>query len=259
MSLEHAFFTADVFTDTPFGGNQLAVFPDARGIPEDRMQDVAREFNFSETSFVLPAVERVHTRRLRIFNPAGELPFAGHPTLGTAFGPPPPPAARLAAVVGLDETDVLQGPEAPQAVSCGVPFLFVPLRDRKALARARPDLAAWEGTLSRSWASMLFLFCRDPERAGSDLRARMFAPGSGIPEDPATGGAAVALAGYPGVRDPRRDGTLRWIVEQGFEMGRPSLLEVEADKRGGEIAATRVGGASVLVSRGTMRIPPGRT
>ncbi len=84
MSLEHAFCTADVFTNTPFSGNQLAVFPDARGIPEDRMQDVAREFNFSETVFVLPAVEGAHTRRLRIFTPGGELPFAGHPTLGTA-------------------------------------------------------------------------------------------------------------------------------------------------------------------------------
>lgn len=175
------------------------------------------------------------------------------------FGPPPPPAARLAAVVGLDETDVLAGAEAPQAGSCGVPFLFIPLRDRGALARARIDLPAWEETLSRAWASMVFLFCRDAERPGSDLRARMFAPGSGIPEDPATGGAAVALAGYLAVRDSRRDGTLRWIVEQGFEMGRPSILEVEADKRDGVIAATRVGGASVLVSRGSMRIPAQRT
>jgi trans-2,3-dihydro-3-hydroxyanthranilate isomerase len=306
MSLEHAFYTADVFTDTPFGGNQLAVFPDARGIPADRLQDVAREFNFSETVFVLPPEDRAHTRRLRIFTPGGELPFAGHPTLGTAhvlaeigdlalggertrivfeegvgpvaveirardgkpvftqlsaarlpeIGPPPPPAARLAAVVGLDGADVLEGAEGPQAVSCGVPFLFVPLRDRAALARARLDRAAWDETLADAWASKVFLFCRDPERAGSDLRARMFAPGSGTAEDPATGAAAVALAGYLAARDPRRDGTLRWIVEQGFEMGRPSLLELEADKRRGDVTATRVGGASVLVSRGTMRIPP---
>jgi trans-2,3-dihydro-3-hydroxyanthranilate isomerase len=116
-------------------------------------------------------------------------------------------------------------------------------------------VTAWEATLSGAWASKVFLFCRDPERPGSDLRARMFAPDSGIPEDPATGSAAVALAGYLASRESQRDGTLRWIVEQGFEMGRPSILELEADKRDGEITATRVGGASVLVSRGTMRIP----
>lgn len=303
--MEFAYCTVDVFTDAPFGGNQLAVFPDARGIPEGRMRDVAREFNFSETVFVLPPRDPGHTRRLRIFTPGGELPFAGHPTLGTAHvlaelgeialtgevtnivfeegvgpvpieirarngapvfsmlsaarlpevGPPPPPSERLAAVVGLDPADLMDGAEAPQAVSCGVPFLFVPLHDRRALARARLDHGAWERTLAGAWASKVFLFCHDPEREGSDLRARMFAPSSGIAEDPATGGAAVALAGYLGERDPRRDGTLRWVVEQGFEMGRPSILHVEAEKRDGRITAARVGGASVLIGRGIMRIP----
>jgi trans-2,3-dihydro-3-hydroxyanthranilate isomerase len=304
--MEHSFCTADVFTDVPFGGNQVAVFPDARAIPEERMQDVAREFNISETVFVFPAREPGHTRRVRIFTPGGELPFAGHPTLGTAhalaelgeialdgevtrivfeegigpvpveirarngvptfarlsaaklpeIGPPPPPAAHLAAVLRLEEKDFLEGAFTPQAVSCGVPFLFVPLRDRQALARARLDQQAWEDTVASFWASMVFLVCRDPERRGSDLRGRMFAPGAGIPEDPATGAAAVALGGYLAERDPRRDGILRWVLEQGFEMGRPSILEIEAEKRDGRVTATRVGGASVLVARGTMRIPP---
>jgi trans-2,3-dihydro-3-hydroxyanthranilate isomerase len=103
---------------------------------------------------------------------------------------------------------------------------------------------------------MLFLFAWDPEWPGSDLRARMFAPAMGIPEDPATGAAVSALAGYLGSRDALATGTLRWRVEQGFEMGRPSILDLEADKRDGQIVAVRVGGASVLVSEGEMEIPP---
>jgi trans-2,3-dihydro-3-hydroxyanthranilate isomerase len=99
------------------------------------------------------------------------------------------------------------------------------------------------------------VFATEAERPGHDVRARMFGPAVGVVEDPATGSAASALGGYLGVRDPRRDGTLRFVVEQGFEMGRPSILEVEIDKKEGAIREIRVGGASVLVSEGTMEIP----
>jgi trans-2,3-dihydro-3-hydroxyanthranilate isomerase len=300
----YRYLTADVFTDEPFGGNQLAVFPDARGIPEHRLQDVAREFNFSETTFVYPPSDQAHTRRVRIFTPGTELPFAGHPTVGTAHvlaaigdlalagertrivfeelvgpvpvtihaaggqptfcqmavarlpdeGPLAPPREALAEVLGLEPDDLLDGDWAPRGYTCGVPYLFVPVRDRGAVARSRVKLDAWERTLEGTWAPELFVFSRDGERAGSDLHARMYAPGLGVGEDPATGSAAAALAGYLVRREPPREGTLRWRLEQGFEMKRPSILEIEADVVRGEVTGVRVGGATVIVCEGTMSI-----
>ncbi|MBV9774004.1 MAG: PhzF family phenazine biosynthesis protein [Gemmatimonadetes bacterium] len=303
--MEARYHTLDVFTDRVFGGNPLAVFPDGRGLTSGQMQRIARELNLSETVFVLPPDDPAHTRRLRIFTPGMELPFAGHPTLGTAFllaalgevamegeetgivfeegvgpvpvrirgrdGAPvftqltaaqlpehrPSPLSReqAAGLLGLDPGDVLDGEWGPEAVSCGVAFLFVTLRDRAALGCARVDPARWEALLAREWAPHVYVLARDPELPGSDLRSRMFAPAMGIVEDPATGAAAAALAGYLAARSGERDGTLRWTVEQGFEMGRPSLVHVEADVRGGAVTASRVGGASVRVAEGTMRIP----
>jgi trans-2,3-dihydro-3-hydroxyanthranilate isomerase len=139
-------------------------------------------------------------------------------------------------------------------VSCGTPFLFIALRDRAAVAKARLNLDLWESTLRGYPTNKLFFFAMDAELPGHQVRARMFAPELGIMEDPATGGACAALAGYLGSRDARADGTLQWIVEQGFEMGRPSILEVEADKTGGRITASRVGGRTVLVCEGTMTL-----
>jgi trans-2,3-dihydro-3-hydroxyanthranilate isomerase len=301
---KYPYLTADVFTDQPFGGNQLAVFPDARGIPEHRLQDVAREFNFSETTFVYPPNDPAHTRRVRIFTPGTELPFAGHPTVGTAHvlaaigdvpmtgetthivleelvgpvpvairaeagkptfcqlsvaklpeeGPPPPSNEALAAALDLDPSELLDGEWAPRAYSCGVPYLFVALRDRDAVARSRIKLDAWERSLEGTWAPEVLVFARDGERAGSDLHGRMYAPAFGIAEDPATGSAAAALAGYLAARQDRRDGTLRWVLEQGFEMKRPSILEIEADVAGGAVTAVRVGGATVIMSEGAMEI-----
>ena len=298
------YLTADVFTDAPFGGNQLAVFPDATGIPDDRLQDVAREFNYSETTFVYPAGNRADARRVRIFTPGTELPFAGHPTIGPAHvlaaigditltgelthivleekvgpvpvtiraeggrpvyceltaaklpeeGPPPPSREALARALSLDVDELLDGEWAPRAWTCGVPYLFVPVRDRAAVARSRVNAEAWERALAGTWAPEIVLFAREGERAGSDLHGRMYAPGFGIAEDPATGSAAAALAGYLARRDPRRDGTLRWRLEQGFEMKRPSILDISADLTNGEITAVRVGGASVIVCEGGMEI-----
>ena len=303
--MRYRYYTTDVFTDQPFGGNQLAVFPDARGLSAQQMQHIAHEFNFSETTFVLPPQDPAHTRWVRIFTPGAEMPFAGHPTVGTAyvlatigdvalsgdttcvvfeegvgpvpvsiraqngrpvfaqlsaarmpeFGPPPPAVGVLAQALSLDESDVLGGADFPQAISCGVPFLFVPLRSRDAVRRARLNRDAWEKSLATYWAREIFLFSYEVERPGSNLHARMFAPALGIGEDPATGSAATALAGYLGVRDQRRDGTLRWIVEQGFEIGRPSILDVEADKQNGQITAIRVGGAAVMMCEGFMAVP----
>ena len=300
--MRYRFLTADIFTDKPFGGNQLAVFPDAAGLDDEQMFALAREFNFSETTFVFPP-EKGGTRRVRIWTPGGEVPFAGHPTVGTAHvlaetgeipltgdstsivfeeevgpvpvtiravagkpvfaqlsvaklpevGPPVPTRETLASMLSLEPKDLVGGHFSPQSVSCGLPFLFVALKDRGAVKRSHIRSDQWERTLGSAWASMIMVFSRDPEREGSDIRARMYAPGISVPEDPATGSACAALGGYLAARDPRNDGTLRWVVEQGFEMGRPSIIEVEVDKTASAITGVRVGGASVTISEGTIR------
>jgi len=297
----YQFYTADVFTDTQFGGNQLAVLPDARGLTTEQMAAIAREFNYSESTFVFPPEDPKHTRRVRIFTPGGEVPFAGHPTVGTAHvlaaigeltltgaetrivleenvGPVPvvirardgkpefaqfsvamlprvskSPVSRetLASMLSLDTNDLLDGDYAPQGVSCGLPFLLVPLRDRKAVARSRLRLEPWEQSLKGKEHEMVMVFAADGERPGSDMHARMYGPSVNVIEDPATGSACACLAGYLAARAPR-DGTLRWVVEQGFEMGRPSIIHIEADKANGNITAVRVGGNTVLVAKGEL-------
>lgn len=286
----------DVFTDTRFGGNQLAVLPDARGLSDAAMQQIAREFNFSETTFVLPP-EQGHTRRVRIFTPRAEMPFAGHPNVGTAFalasagefgpldqpltvtfeeraGPVPVTVERLAdgmircelrapeplslgplvppevlaPAVSLAPDDIVARTHPPRVASVGLPFVFAELRDRAALQRARPNLAGVDGVVALGVVPDIHLYVRGDD--GFDLRARMFAPLDGVPEDPATGSANVALAALLASLDPSADGVLRWRIAQGVEMGRPSLLEATAVKRGGEVVEARVGGGSVLVSQG---------
>ena len=302
----YVFHTLDVFTDHVHGGNPLAVVPDARGLTAGQMQSIAREFNISETVFVLPPADARHTRRLRIFTPRTELPFAGHPTIGAAHllaslgevssaageshitfeegvgpvpvvvrsrgdapafaelraaqlpepGPEPPPSAVIAAALSLTQGDVGTGEWEPAGVSCGVGYLFVPLRDVGAVSRARLDRGHWQEGIAGWWASSICVFARDPDAQTPTLRARVFGPAVGIEEDPATGSAAVALAGYLAARDTTPTGRLRWVVRQGVEMGRPSTLFIEADKRDGSVTATRVGGAAVRVSDGTMTVPP---
>ncbi len=298
--MRYRYHTLDVFTDRLFGGNPLAVVTDARGISDAQMQAIARELNLSETVFVLPP-EAGGTRRVRIFTPGAELPFAGHPTVGTALllialgevpaeegetevvleegvgavpvrvwvrggkpkfaqltaAQPPvvgpaPPREELAAVLGLDPADLSNGWE-PAVASAGVGFTVIPLRDVAALGRARLDLAAWERVLARTDAPGVYPVV--PAAPGGTVRVRMFAPAMGIPEDPATGAAAAALAGYL-ARDAQQ-GTLRWTVEQGMEMGRPSTIYLEADVHNGIVTRARVGGSAVLVSEGTLEIPTG--
>ena len=303
--MRYQFHTADIFTEHAFGGNQLAVFPDARGLETRQMELVTREFNISETVFVLPPEDAKHTRRLRIFTPGMEVPFAGHPTVGTAFvlasigevplqgevtplvfeegigpigvsihardgrpvftalaaakmpefGPEPPPVADIAAMLSLEVADLLTEPDRPCAVSCGIPFLFVALRTKQAIKRARLQRKAWERLLSGFWAPHVYLFTYETNTEEAFVHSRMFAPLMGVDEDPATGAAATALAGYLGALDKTGAQSLRWIVEQGYEMGRPSRLEVEADRTNGAIVAIRVGGTSVMMSEGEMDIP----
>ena len=305
--MKHRFVTCDIFTSRVFGGNPLAVFPDARELPEESLQQIAREFNLSETVFIYPPSDDAHTRRLRIFTPAAEIPFAGHPTVGAAFvlatlgeialtepetrvvfeegvgpvpvlmrvsggkpvftqlttavrpevGPPTPGRSILADILSLEPADILGGMMAPQAVSCGLPFLIVPLKDRDAVRRAKVRLDHWESSLRLYWAPEILVFARDPELDGSDIRARVFVPGLSVPEDPATGSAAAALGAYLAARDTTSATSLRYVVEQGFEMGRPSILELEVEKEDGAITSVRVGGEAVMVSEGEISIPAG--
>jgi trans-2,3-dihydro-3-hydroxyanthranilate isomerase len=297
------FHTLDVFTGHTFGGNPLGVFPDAAHLPTELMQQVAREMNLSESVFLGPP-ESGGAARVRIFTPGVEVPFAGHPTVGTAIflasgldlapedgsitlvleenvghvpvevrfraGRPvfaqfttavlsehrasPYSCAELAAMVGLDEDDVC-GDLTPEMVSCGLPYHVLPVRTVDAVRRAVLDMSAWQRMLADSWAHHVYLVCTDAEGVGVDVRVRMFAPGSGVPEDPATGSAAAALGGYLAKADGRAEGTLSWTVEQGIEIGRPSILHVEADRTDGETRGIRVGGQAVFVSSGTMSVP----
>ena len=297
------FHTLDVFTDHTFGGNPLGVFPDAAHLPAATMQRIAREMNLSETVFLGPPETPEGAARVRIFTPGVEVPFAGHPTVGTAIflagagaapegtvtlvleeniGPVPvevrmergdPVFARfttamlpehrpsphtlddLAAMIGLEPEDVRVDGLGPEMVSCGLPYHVVPVRSVDAVRRAALDTARWQRMLAGTWAHHVYLVCPEAEGEGVDVRVRMFAPGSGVPEDPATGSAAAALGGYLSAADGRAEGTLSWTVEQGLEIGRPSLLYVEADRSGGRTVAVRVGGGAVRVSRGTMHVP----
>ena len=301
--MQYRYCTADVFTTVAFGGNQLAVLPDARGLSDAQMMAITSEFNYSETVFVFPP-EQGGTRKLRIFTPGREVPFAGHPTIGSAHvlaaigeipltgaetkivfeegvgpvpvtiqaehgaptfaqltvaklpeaGPPPPTRQTLAEILSLEPEDIIGGTTPPQALSSGIPFLLVPLKSRDAVGRARVRLDRWEAVLKGYWAADIMVWAKDAELPGHDIRARMFAPGMSVPEDPATGSACAVLAGYMAGRDHLTDGTLRWVVEQGFEMGRPSLIEIEADKVGGVLTAIRVGGSTVLMAEGTLRV-----
>ena len=305
MTSSIPFYMADVFTGEMFGGNQLAVFPAPGGLDARLMQVIARELNLSETVFVFPPDDPTHTRKLRIFTPRTELPFAGHPTLGAAFvlasigevaldvasgsivfeegvgpisvtirveggrptycaltavrlpefGPPPPPVDEIAAVLSLRPEEIRRDGLTPRAASCGVPFSFVPLLDEGALARARPDLSVWERSFSNWWAPHLYPFVETAGRNGADIRARMFAPKMGIAEDPATGAAAAALAGYLAATRPPGNGTLRWVVDQGIEMGRPSRMHVECDRDGERVVGVRLGGSAVMVAEGNLAVP----
>ncbi len=298
--MPHRFVIADVFTEKAFGGNQLAVFPDGRGLSDRAMQSLAREFNFAETTFVLPPQDPRHLRRVRIFTPKSELPFAGHPTVGTAavlarlgIFPLSDGAASIVLEEGIGpitveiklheetviahlvtEKEVETAPTRPardaaasalslpgEAVletwfaSVGVPFCFVHLASKDAVDHAVLDRAAWSANFAKAWSPHLY-FLAGRLAPGSRLYARMFAPALGIEEDPATGSGAAALAAFLAARSPGESGILRWEIDQGVAMGRPSFIEASAEKRPGKTARVRVGGATVLVGEGTMTVPP---
>jgi len=295
----------DVFTDRPFEGNQLAVFPDARGLSPRQMQTLTREMNFSESTFILPAETPDTDIRMRIFTPGLELPMAGHPTIGSTFalaaegviapgrerfvfglgvGPTPveltweagalsfawmdqrPPVFRAARssradiirAAGVDPQAVDRSGLPIEEVSCGVPFLFVPLDSRAAVDAAEPDVAAMRRLTSAFAAGLVGVFVFSPEPLGSEVTAysRMFAPEFGVAEDPATGGASGPLGSFlvkhGVVSGPRMQ---RMVSLQGVAMGRPSVIHIAiAQDAAGEITRVQVGGRAVRVGDGRIDV-----
>ena len=291
----HPLVLVDVFAERAYEGNQLAVVLRASDLDAPRMQAIAREMNFSETSFVLHDEARAGAFDVRIFTPREEVPFAGHPTLGSAwvirsellrtaaprvtlrlavgeipvtFEPAPdgrdrlwleprPPrfgetASRstLAAVLGLDERDIAAD-QPIQAVSTGLPFWIVPLASLDAARRCRVDRARYDAFVRDREAKGILVFTRQTEDAANGIHARVFVDWYGVPEDPATGSANSCVAAYL-VEHRVLGGTeVALRVEQGREMGRPSIIELRARKilERYEIA---VGGRVVPVARGEL-------
>ena len=296
--MKRHFVTVDVFTDRPFGGNPLAVVLDAQGLSSERMQAIAAEFNYAETTFVLPPRDPAHTAEVRIFTPKAEMPFAGHPNVGTAFvlalanpeigdrlmfeekaGLVPMDivrdkgiviATRLAApqqlsfgeevtpelvaeACSLTARDIKTDVHRPIVASCGAGLLFVELVARAALAKAAPRVDVFAREFPRERFVGIHLYVQTKED-GRDIQCRMFAPEHGIAEDPATGGANVALIGVLAHFDKASDLTLTRTIGQGFDMGRPSVLEACAEKKAGKVTATYIGGRCVQMMSGTLDI-----
>ena len=297
--MQRRYVTVDVFTDRIFGGNPLAVVLDAQELTGSQMQAIAAEFNYSETTFVLPPRDEAHTAQVRIFTPRSEMPFAGHPNVGTAVvlareleakGSPADEqllfeelaglvpvqlirenrkvvAAELtapealsvrasasigdaAACLGLPAADISSAGHPPQVLSVGLPFLVAEVVSRDALRRARPDLQAHERVLRPLATDAIFLYCRGS--GSGELHARMFAPLDGITEDPATGSATAAAIAQLAALHPDVNSHLSWRVEQGVDMGRPSLLLGRTVKRSGKVESVHVAGHAVQVMEGTL-------
>ena len=293
------FYTCDVFTDVRFGGNPLAVLPDATGLSSVQMQQIAREFNFSESTFVLPS-HRGYTRNVRIFTPTQEIPFAGHPNIGTAFvlssigeignideglniifeekaGPVPISIRQvgadiwcelkapeplslgqsidldlIAAALSLVSEDIVTSTHQPIVASVGLPFVIVELDSRLALERARSYLPAIEEIQGLGVMPDILLYVRSED--DFDIRARVFAPLDGVPEDPATGSANCALAALLSHYKTESTGDFSWRIAQGVEMKRPSVLEARSKKRPDSGIDVWVSGTCKMVSEGLIEI-----
>ena len=272
--MTYRYFICDVFTDTRFSGNQLAVLPDAAGLSETQMQQIAREFNFSETAFVFPA-EQGQTRKVRIFTPTTEVPFAGHPNLGTAFvltetgelgsdivlesicfeekaesltACPFKAVSTIADALSLNMNQIIEQNHPPSTASVGLPFLIVELVNTSALADIQINTESFHNLLNEGSPPYILVYTQNTSNA--DLQARVFAPLDGITEDPATGSANCALAALLAQYSDLTSGDLCWEVVQGLEMGRPSRLRVRAQKENGSVTGSWVAGTCVMVAEG---------
>jgi trans-2,3-dihydro-3-hydroxyanthranilate isomerase len=301
--MPHRFFTLDVFTRQALAGNPLAVVLDAEELDTRGMQAIAAEFNLSETVFVLPPESDRHRAALRIFTPGRELPFAGHPTVGTAvllalqdgggptgsvafgleekvgvvscgvtiegagrgyarFRVPRLPeiwgegreSAEVAWALGLDPSEIGFGRHVPSRHSAGVPYDYVPVTSLDAIGRARASAERFEKVFTDTEHPGVYVYTQQTTHAGHHFHARMFAPSFGIAEDPATGSAAAGFAGVLMQFEPLGDGEHGFIIEQGYEIRRPSEIELQITIREGALASAEIGGGAVVVSEGELRL-----
>ncbi len=285
-----SFYFLDVFAERKYAGNQLAVFRGAGGLSSEEMQQIAREINFSETTFILSDEQRNGGFDVRIFTPGEEVPFAGHPTLGTAqiicdeilhhqadkvvlnlkvgqipvnhtpdgycwmkqiqpaFGQQHLPET-LANILGLPLTEIDERFPVEE-VSTGLPFFIVPLKNIAALKKARVDKEKYFFLVNNTVAKGILIFCPETHEPGNDISVRVFVDYFGIPEDPATGSGNGCLAGYLVQHCYFGKDSIDIRSEQGYEIGRPSLLLLKAEQNGAEINI-RVGGKSLVVAQGT--------
>jgi trans-2,3-dihydro-3-hydroxyanthranilate isomerase len=303
LKMRLQFETVDVFTSDRFSGNPLAVVLNAEGLSTQQMQSIAAEFNLAETTFVLPPKDSAHTAEVRIFTPRDEMPFAGHPNVGTAFvlaragtsygrtvagdrvifeekaglvpiallkdgativgarlaSPQPLTVGAeiaielIASACGIPVADIETKNHRPCIASCGAAFILAELKTRAALVAASPRADIFRQEVAKHPATSILIYAQ-VEEDNIDIRARMFAPQHGIPEDPATGSANVALIGLLAKLRAEPDLQLSKTIAQGVEMGRPSLLEALAEKRSGVVTATTIGGRCVPVMSGSISL-----
>lgn len=287
------FYIVDVFAEEKYTGNQLAVFTDAGSVSDKQMQRIAKEMNYSETTFVVSTDIREGGYDVRIFTPEQELPFAGHPTLGTAYvlqqeiikqpaqaiilnlkvGQIPvslsysngtvdllwmqqkPPtfnqifvAEAIAQVLNLEVAEI-DSRFPIQEVSTGVPFIIVPLKTQSALKRVKVNKDKYFELINTTQAKSLLVFCPETYSSANNLSVRVFADYFGVPEDPATGSANGCLAGYLVQYSYCGEEPINLRVEQGYEIGRPSLLLLKAQQKDGAIEVS-VGGKVIMVANG---------
>ncbi len=299
------FYQADVFTGQAFGGNPVAVFPDAQGLTDDQLQQIAREMNLSETVFVLPPTDVAAVVRLRIFTPIQEIPFAGHPVLGTFYvlaklgliavtdgvtrvmqecniglfpvelharggqitrvvmtqpkplflGPvdEPDDLFYIAEALGLSKSQIVDTKKPVMVVSTGLPVVIVPIRTLTAVRSIVPDAAAIVEVCERVGTNGILVFTTMTVEDHATVHTRMFAPAIGILEDPATGSASGAMGAYLVHNGLVEVGPMtELIVEQGYEIERPSRILVQVESDDDAIQSVKVGGQVVMVVEGTL-------
>lgn len=303
--MPYSFYTLDVFTDTKLGGNPLAVLPEADGLSDAAMLAITKEFNLSETVFVFPPDNPAHSAKVRIFTPGGELPFAGHPTVGTAYllshlrhglvddtadalavleegvGPVRagvtlkpggkghavfdlprlpeqletcPDRDVFAAALGLADGEIGFENHVISGYSAGVPYFFVPVRDLDTIGKIQFNPKPFRDAVSDLHHLAVYAYCRETVSLTHDFHARMFSATMGLHEDPATGSAAAAFAGAIMQFEAPLDGHHAYKLEQGYEMGRPSLIDLELEVVGKALVSGRIGGYAVIVSEGVLHL-----
>ncbi len=303
--MNYNYYVADIFTKEIFSGAQIAVFPNAEGLTSSNMQEIAKEFNLSETVFVTNPKTDANTRRMRIFSPLEEKDFAGHPVIATAYvlgicgdveltadltpmvliqnsgnievnitskvGIPTfvqfssqvissidkftPTDEELANFLSLDQVELDHKKFSPRLVSCGFPYLIVPVWDYESVRKAKFNYSAWSQSIApQTAASEILLFSPKTPFADADFNARLLGPNIGVHDDPPVGTAMQAFAAYLCSFDITQQGTHVFSVDRGEARTRRSVLNLEMDNKGQELLMLRIGGTAVMFAEGKINL-----